>query len=533
MAVLFENISNCVWQAFEVLQQDKSGFVHKSKLKVLTANIGTLLDLYGVERGLEHFRSTPTLNFDQFKYYLQKEVFSSLPNKLPLSELRDYETRIAEVCWLVCRKKFVCRENKIFSDESVFQIFRVFCMLADLVPDAHNDNTYQVLLHPSEVYNIAQTLATSLGCPWDEEDFTSLSISMGSFRLSPFIAVLESRSLVGVMDNFAISEAVTDIYQTLVEDVIKKGYLTKRGYIFPTMREYWFVLRPSELSYYKTRSEKDRCGSLPIEPGSRVEAKAGDKIILHTPERAYELGTTDHMTRVQWISALQLAADHSGGHQSYQRLQAARRKLQRAGRIQEMMRARAQLQQERSARQAAEGQAKELEAVVKEESKKLTELEELRSKLERLLEEETQAKRDEEIVRALQARVLAEEWEKREELERLQEEQHLLLEEERGKRKEFEELQSEKETQLRCAEMRLEQLEKERQALDEQLKLAHDKIKLSEDRKELLEARLYQVAPNLREGDRVRRAHSFMPSTKERPVFLEIRAATLRRQPKN
>lgn len=420
----------------------------KTQFQVLTANIGTLLDLYGVERGLEHFRSTPTLNFDQFKYYLQKEVFSSLPAKLPLPELREYETRIAEICWLVCQKQFVERENKIFQDQSVFQIFRIFCLLAELVPD-HGDDRYQVLLHPTEASNIAQNLANSLGCPWDDEDFSNLSISMGHFRLTPFIAVLESRSLIGVKDNFAISEAVTDIYQTIVEDVIKKGYLTKKGYIFPAMREYWFVLRPSELSYYKTRSEKDRCGSLPIEPGSRVEAKAGNKMVLHNFERSFELGTTDHMTRLQWISALQLAADHSGGFQSYQRLQAARRKLQRAGRVQEMIRARAQLQQERTARQAAEGQAKELEAVVKEETRKLTELEQLRAKLEKLLEEETQAKRDEEIVRALQARVLAEEWEKRDELERLQEEQRVLLEQERGKRKEFEELQSEKENQLR------------------------------------------------------------------------------------
>lgn len=83
------------------------------------------------------------------------------------------------------------------------------------------------------------------------------------------------------------------------------------------------------------------------------------------------------------------------------------------------------------------------------------------------------------------------------------------------------------------AEQRLVQLEKEREGLDEQLRLAHDKIRCSEDRKEVLEARLYQVAPNLRDGDRVRRAHSFMPSTKERPVLLEVRAATLRRPTKN
>ncbi|KAG5900190.1 hypothetical protein JTB14_035334 [Gonioctena quinquepunctata] len=529
MALLLENIANCVWLAFEALQQDRSGFVNKSKLKVLTANIGTLLDLYGVEKGLEHFRSTSTLNFDQFKYYLQREVFSSLPTKLPVPELRIYENKIAEVCWLVCRKNYLTREQTVFSEELVFRIFRIFCVLADLIPDQHNENTYQVLLHPSEVCNIAQTLANSLGCIFDEEDFTCLSISMGNFRLTPFIAVLESKCLNGVKDNVAISEAVTDIYQKIVEDVIKKGFLSKKGYIFPTMREYWFVLRPCELAYYKSRNEKDRCGSLPIEPGCKVEPKTGYRISLHTSERTFELGTSDHMSRLQWISALQLAADHSDGFQSFQRLQAAKRRLQRQGRIQEMIRARAQLQQERNARQAAEGQAKELEAVVKEEAKKLTELEQLRVKLEKLLEEETQAKRDEEIVRGLQARVLAEEWEKREELERLQNEQRLLLEEERGKRKEYEERQRAKEIQLKNAEERLTQLEKERQDLDKQLNVANEKMKSAEDKKELLEAKLYQVAPMLREGDRVRRAHSFVPSTKERPVILEVRSATLKR----
>lgn len=46
------------------------------------------------------------------------------------------------------------------------------------------------------------------------------------------------------------------------------------------------------------------------------------------------------MTRLQWISALQLAADHSGAHQSYQRLQAAKRRQQRQGLVQEMIQAR-------------------------------------------------------------------------------------------------------------------------------------------------------------------------------------------------
>lgn len=46
------------------------------------------------------------------------------------------------------------------------------------------------------------------------------------------------------------------------------------------------------------------------------------------------------MTRLQWISALHLAADHSGAQQSYQRLQAAKRRQQRQGLVQEMIQAR-------------------------------------------------------------------------------------------------------------------------------------------------------------------------------------------------
>ncbi|KRT82456.1 Pleckstrin homology domain containing protein [Oryctes borbonicus] len=356
---------------------------------------------------------------------------------------------------------------------------------------------------------------------------------MGHFRLTPFIAVLESRCVNEVRDKDAIGEAVTDIYQTFVEDVIKKGYLSRKGYIFPTMKEYWFVLRPSELVYYKSRQEKEKSGSMNVEANSKVETKEGFKIILHTSERTFELGASNHMTRLQWMSALQLAIEYSGSGQSYQRIQACKRRSQRQGRLQEMLRAKAQLQMERNARLVAEDQAKELEAAVKEESKKLNELEQIREKLEVLLEEETQAKRDEEIVRGLQARILTEEWEKRAELERLQEEQKLLLEQEKRKRMEFEEQQKEKETQLRAAQLRLLQLEQERQLLDEKLKTAHNRIKLSENEKEVLEAQLIQVVPLRESSDRVRRAHSFVPSTKERPVILEIRSSTLKRPSKD
>lgn len=255
---------------------------------------------------------------------------------------------------MICRKKYLNRQGRVLSDDAVFKIFRIFCLLAELTPDKDKES-YQVLLHTSEATYIARALADSLGCHWDEDDFNSLCSSIGAFRLLPFITVLESKCLNGLEDNAAIEEAISDIYQTYVEDVIKKGFLAKKGYIFPTMREYWFVLRPSELTYYKTRSEKDKCGCMAIENGSRVEAKAGYRIALHTPERTYEFESGDHMTRLQWIAAFQLAVDHSSGSQSFQRLQAGKRKIQRQKKAQDMLKAKALLQLERTARQAAEG----------------------------------------------------------------------------------------------------------------------------------------------------------------------------------
>ena len=74
---------------------------------------------------------------------------------------------------------------------------------------------------------------------------------------------------------------------------------------------------------------------------------------------------------------------------------------------------RAELEEEKAAREVAESQAAFLSKEKEKESLKLKELEDIHKELEQLLEEEKQAKRDEEIVRTLQARMLTEEWEKR------------------------------------------------------------------------------------------------------------------------
>lgn len=196
--------------------------------------------------------------------------------------------------------------------------------------------------------------------------------------------------------------------------------------------------------------------------------------------------------------------------------------------LQEAETAKSQLELEKLARAAAESQARELELVAREDSRRVAELEDIKLTLENLLSEESQAKRDEEIVRALQARVLAEEWEKREELEQLQEEQRNLLEQEREKRLQFEITQREREQSLKDAEQKLKELEEERQRLDLELKQARFKILHSEETKERLEARIQVISPP-RDGERVRRALSFMHSNRERPIHIDVKSTNRER----
>uniref|UniRef100_A0A182IYD8 PH domain-containing protein n=1 Tax=Anopheles atroparvus TaxID=41427 RepID=A0A182IYD8_ANOAO len=544
MATLLKNVTNSICHAFNALQQNRDGFVSKSKLKVLTANVATLLDLYGVERGLDHFRSTATLNFEHYRYYLAQEVFAGVSNDLPLAALRNYETKIDEVCWLVCRMNFLTNDQ-YYTEEAIYQLFRIFCLVADLSTDPSDPDVFTVKIHPLEALIIIKHLLNSLGLNYDGDGkYDYLRTSDASLEFGELLEVLRFKNYDKVNDyRESICEAVGDMYQTLIEDVIKKGFLFRRGYVLPTFREYFFVLQPCELSYYKHPTDRDVCGTIVLDSKFMVKPSHSSsgkqekvqRFTLVSGERTYELGTLDHKTRLQWIAALQLAITYSTGREGFQRDTVNRRKQQRETeqrrrREEEQLRSQhlkkleethVQLEREKLARLAAESQARQYEAVAREDSRRVAELEDVKLCLEKMLEDEIQAKRDEEIVRALQARVLAEEWEKREELEQLQAEQKSLLEHERQKRIEFEYRQQENEEKLLEAESMLRQLEEERKRLDRELKLARQKIQLSEDNKGIVEAKLQAMSPTYRASAgefMIRRTQSFVAA--DRPVLV-------------
>ena len=43
------------------------------------------------------------------------------------------EAKVDEVCWEVCKSNYIERDNPLLTDECVFMLFRIFCMLGEMV----------------------------------------------------------------------------------------------------------------------------------------------------------------------------------------------------------------------------------------------------------------------------------------------------------------------------------------------------------------------------------------------------------------
>jgi switch-associated protein 70 len=107
--------------------------------------------------------------------------------------------------------------------------------------------------------------------------------------------------------------------------ILLQGYLMKKGFLLPTLRYFWFVLRPGELTYYKDPQQKEPSGLILLNANCwadalRTNGKPDRRFVLSTPEhRCIELMAEDYKGRLQWLAALQTAIRHSNEKISYQR----------------------------------------------------------------------------------------------------------------------------------------------------------------------------------------------------------------------
>jgi len=126
MASLLDSVENSIWHAFDYFALEGDGTATKAKLKLLTDEIGKILDLQDVDKGLDDYRSTSYLTFEQYRYYLFKEVFSALPDEMSIPEQHRNEAKVDEVCWQLCKSNYIERDNPFFTGRLCLYAFPNF-----------------------------------------------------------------------------------------------------------------------------------------------------------------------------------------------------------------------------------------------------------------------------------------------------------------------------------------------------------------------------------------------------------------------
>ena len=171
----------------------------------------------------------------------------------------------------------------------------------------HDGRMVQVALAASEVEIIAKQFVAGLGRAedWDPEEFDCVVSVIPAFKFPIFLAVLESKYAVD-QDPLTLVEAVRELQDHFLHDVLRKGRLGKQMDYLPLARyyiiyyyilyiilyiilyrEHWAVVRPRLLSLYSSTAETRPRAEIPLDPQCRVEAAREDSRVRQRPHRFY------------------------------------------------------------------------------------------------------------------------------------------------------------------------------------------------------------------------------------------------------
>ncbi|XP_053881163.1 switch-associated protein 70 [Malaclemys terrapin pileata] len=526
MGGLKEELLKTIWHAFTALDLDRSGKVSKSQLKVLSHNLCTVLNVPHDPVALEeHFRDDdegPVSN-QGYMPYLNKFILEKVQGNFDKVEFN-------RMCWTLCFKKNLTKSPLFISDEDAFKVWVIFNFLSE--------DKYPLVIVPEEIEYLLKKLTEAMGAGSHQEQFEHNKNSLGANQgLSAWelIELIGSGQFSKGMDRQTISMAVNEVFNELILDVLKQGYMLKKGHRRKNWTERWFVLKPNIISYYASEDLKDKKGDIILDENCFVESlpdKDGKKclFLIKCLDKSFEISASDKKKKQEWIQAIQTTVNllrvgspppHKEARQKRkelrQKLQAEQEELERQmkelqianeNKQEELETVRKQLEEaaaraaveekkrlqtqmelqdrfsvelarEKMVRQQMEEQVAQKSSELKQYLQRVCELEEMYKKLQEALEDEKQARQDEETVRKLQARLLEEESAKRAELEKwhLQQQQTILMTE--AEKQELETQRIIKERALQVAMQQLEQLELERKQALEQYEGVKKKLELA------------------------------------------------------
>ncbi|XP_063335215.1 switch-associated protein 70b [Pelmatolapia mariae] len=521
---LRDELLKSIWHAFTALDVDKSGKVSKSQLKVLSHNLCTVMNIPHDPVALEeHFK-------DDDEGPVSNQGYMPYLNKFILDKVKDNFNRqdFNKMCWtLSYRKNLEQNELKICNDDA----FKIWCIFNFL-----SEDRYPLIIVTEEIEYFLRKLTEAMGGSWVEERFEDYKLQLNSkqqcLNAWELIRLVGSGHFSKGMDHQTLSMGIGEVYQELILDVLKQGYMMKKGHKRKNWTERWFVLKPNTISYYVGEDLAEKKGDILLDGNCSVEHlqdKEGKKclFLIKSSQKSFEISASDKKKKQEWIQAVQNCvtllrqgrpAPHREARQKrrelrlkqqaeQEELELRMRELQTANEakqheLENMRKAleeaaanaaeeekrrlqtqtelqdryRRDLEREKLVRQQIEKNLAEKSTELEQYLQRVNELEDMYRQLEHALEDERRARQDEETIRKLQTRLLEEEAKKRAELEQIHLQQKQAISVTVAEKEELEKERLAKESALQAAMKQLEQLELERQGALEQYETVKKKL---------------------------------------------------------
>ncbi|XP_041655508.1 differentially expressed in FDCP 6 homolog isoform X1 [Cheilinus undulatus] len=408
-----------IWYGFTALDLEKSGKVSKSQLKVLSHNLCTVLCIPHDPVALEeHFRDDDDgpVSSQGYMPYLNKYILDKVVEGSFIKENVD------ELCWTLTAKKNYQTDKSSSTVLPEKDAFRLWCLFNFL-----SEDKYPLVMVPDEVEyllkKICMAMSIEFNCVELEDFFSQDSVQQSGITVWVFLEMMNSGKITRGIDKGIISMAIEEVYREIVGDVLKEGYLWKKGQLRRNWKERWFTLRPSNLSYYTGEDRKECQGNIGLDGNCCVEEVDDDQILfgrskwiknvffpvlpdrdgkrcmfcLKTLSKTYEMSASDTKQRQEWTTAIQTAIRlHVEGKKSLHKDLKLKRREQREHR--------------EKRRQAKEEELQRLRALQEERERKLAELDllkEAQKQAQALLEQDEQRRRQqhEQLQQALEVQL--------------------------------------------------------------------------------------------------------------------------------
>ncbi|CAB1430914.1 unnamed protein product [Pleuronectes platessa] len=389
-----------IWYAFTSLDVEKCGKVSKSQLKVLSHNLYTVLNIPHDPVALEeHFQDDDDGPVSNHGYmpYLNKYILDKV--KAGMFDKEKFD----DLCWMMTMKKNFrgIPQGALLSERDCFKLFCLFNLLSE--------DRYPLVMIPEEVEYLLKKISTAMSEEWDGKPLEDL-ISQDATLLEEGITVwtflerMIAGQLLRVTSAEAFSLALHQVFLEMYHNVLKRGYMWKKGHVRRNWTERWFVLKPFSMAYYVSEDLKDRRGEIQLDKSCIIETLAdreGKRCLfcVKTHNKTFEMSASDQRKKVEWTQAIQTALRLQGeGKSSLHHELKLKRRVQR----EHSQRERSRSSRSSCSSQSDDSNIQEMERMEKEKDKQDLEIESI---IQHARELESKRREAEEIERRRQREV--------------------------------------------------------------------------------------------------------------------------------